>query len=288
MVPIIMPIYAFHLDVPATPEVIAERLRSVVRAKRGFWESIRSAWSRSDRWGPPFVGTVQATSFRLRRDIHYRNSFLPLIRGRTIPTVNGGSRVNVTMFVHPLTLIFMIFWFGVLGFTGWNTSAVNQTASMSFLGMFIFGLALIIGGFFPEALKAKRLLSGALFDSAIQSTVRPNLGPKVDVQPEGLAVQRWLGRFAIVGAVLLIASLVANDLYARLLRSNAAYSTALQLALNSQEVKSTLGEPVQVGRFPLGRVKQIPNVGYALLSIPLHGSRATGTLYVVANRTRRG
>jgi hypothetical protein len=32
--------------------------------------------------------------------------------------------------------------------------------------MFIFGVAMTVGGFFPEAIKAKRLISATVLDSA--------------------------------------------------------------------------------------------------------------------------
>src|SRR5712691_12358037 len=145
-----MPLYRFHLEVPASPEVVAERLRLIVRGKRGFREAIGSIWKRSDPSGPPFIGSVQNSSFRLRRDICYRNSFLPKIRGRVTSTGNG-SRVSVVMFMHPLTLIFMLFWLGSVGYAGWKEFPVHSPGSNALLGMFIFGLALSIAGFFPEA-----------------------------------------------------------------------------------------------------------------------------------------
>jgi hypothetical protein len=46
--------------------------------------------------GPPFIGSVQDHSFRIRRDIRYRNSFLPLVWGHIVPTPTG-TRVIVTV-----------------------------------------------------------------------------------------------------------------------------------------------------------------------------------------------
>src|SRR5260370_114671 len=96
-----MPLYWFHLDEPAKPDVLMERLRSIVRQEPGLRESFHSMWRSQEPNGPPFIGYVRDDSFSLRRYIRYRNSFLPRIRGRIIPA-NNGTRINVIMFIHPL------------------------------------------------------------------------------------------------------------------------------------------------------------------------------------------
>src|SRR5436190_19553730 len=100
-----MAIYRFSLDVNVPPQVVAERLRPIVREKRQF--SDFEAWQSSERATPAFIGTVQDASFRIRRDIRSRNSFLPLIWGRVVP-IGTGARVSVTMFIHPLVALFMM------------------------------------------------------------------------------------------------------------------------------------------------------------------------------------
>lgn len=161
-----MPFYRFQIDVNAPPPVVIERLRSIVRDKPTFGESLRKMWSFGKPASTPFIGSVQDESFKIRRDIRYRNSFLPIIWGRV--TQNGvGARVYVTMFIHPLVAFFMIFWLGMAGF------AAVSIRSASSSGMFIFGLALVLGGFIPEAIKAKRLISDAVTNStmgALQGT----------------------------------------------------------------------------------------------------------------------
>jgi len=146
-----VPFYRFQIEVNVPTQVVAERLRSIVREKPGFWESM--AWMSRGPASPAFVGTVQDDSFKIRRDIRYRNSFLPLIRGRIVPT-GTGTRVSVTMFLHPLVAVFMTCWLGIAG----NIASASPVPLVPW-GMCIFGVALTIGGFFPEALKAKRLIS---------------------------------------------------------------------------------------------------------------------------------
>jgi hypothetical protein len=150
-----MPIYCFSLDVNVPPRVVAERLKSIVREKARLSESM--AWPSYDRASPPFIGTVQDDSFRIRRDIRSRNSFLPLIWGRVVP-IGIGARVSVTMFIHPLVALFVMLWLGMAA-----NFAVTLPSPFVPLGMFIFGVALTIGGFFPEAMKAKRLISEAVY-----------------------------------------------------------------------------------------------------------------------------
>jgi hypothetical protein len=116
----------------------------------------------------PFIGSVSDDWFKIHRDIRYRNSFLPMIRGRVTP--NGfGSRVDVTMSLHPLVGLFMIFWLGGVGLSAF---AIRSASSVIPVGMFIFGAALTAAGFFPEAMKAKQLISNAANESALTPDVR--------------------------------------------------------------------------------------------------------------------
>src|SRR5438105_1954527 len=109
-----MPLYSFRLHVPASPDVVAERIRAVVRERPGFWDSFRSSLpqTNSDR---PFVGSVRGNSFHLRRNISYRNSFLPRIQGH-IDAEQNGTRIRVVMYMHPLVLLFTLFWLGSIGY----------------------------------------------------------------------------------------------------------------------------------------------------------------------------
>lgn len=157
-----MPFYRFEIEVNAPPPVVVERLRAIVRGKLSFWESVRQSFPFNQADGAPFIGSVQEDSFKLRRNIRYRNSFLPMIRG-TIASYGVGTRISVTMFLHPVVAIFMIFW---LGMVTW-VAVSRPTASPIPWGMLAFGIALTVGGFIPEAIKAKRLISEAVSDPLI-------------------------------------------------------------------------------------------------------------------------
>lgn len=153
-----MPLYWFHLDLPTQPHVLAERLRSLARPAPKMEEYWSRMWTWTEPMGPPFIGRANERVFVLRRDIRGRNSFLPRIRGRLLPT-QSGARVNIIMFLHPITALFMAVWLGTFGYgvaTSFNPGA---------LFMLICGVALTVSCFFPEAFKAKRLLIDALLNS---------------------------------------------------------------------------------------------------------------------------
>jgi len=67
------------------------------------------------------------------------------------------------MFIHPFAAIFMAFWFGMVG-----NGIVNGNGAFPILiGMLIFGVVLVAWGFYPEATKARRLITDAVLNSAI-------------------------------------------------------------------------------------------------------------------------
>jgi hypothetical protein len=161
-----MPFYRFHLDTPLSESAAFERIQEFTRTRRrSFREWIAVNITREDNTvGPPFLGKIGRGTFRLRRDIRYRNSFLPLVWGRIVPS-RVGSRVNVTMFLHPLVAVFMVFWFSGLGY-GVVKLWVHRKEAVPFavlvpVVMILFGVALVLVCFIPEAIKAKRLLESA-------------------------------------------------------------------------------------------------------------------------------
>lgn len=61
--------------------------------------------------GKPYLGKLKDNRFELSRKIHFRNSFLPVIKGRVNPDV-GGSIILVTMRLSFCVMIFLTIWFG--------------------------------------------------------------------------------------------------------------------------------------------------------------------------------
>ena len=61
----------------------------------------------------------------------------------------------------------MLFWLGFVGH-GALAGASNSRALLCY--MFVFGIALTVGAFFLEAVKAKRLLTAAILNSGSDAT----------------------------------------------------------------------------------------------------------------------
>ncbi len=156
-----MPFYRCEIDSTLPAQTVLQRIRTLVRDKPGFWQSIKESFGRRPEDCPPFIGKIEGDSFRVYRDIRYRNSFLPQVRG-TVVSTSRGSRVLITMYLHPLVALFVLFW---LGGVGAGAIAMFRTENGSFfipVLMFLFGIGLTVGGFYPEALKARRILKKSI------------------------------------------------------------------------------------------------------------------------------
>ncbi|PPJ42894.1 MULTISPECIES: cytochrome c oxidase assembly factor Coa1 family protein [unclassified Pseudoxanthomonas] len=103
----------------------------------------------------------------------------------------------------------------------------------------------------------------------------------------------WLGRnwkwcVPVVAALLLalfatfILGIVALVFGA--IKSSTPYQHAIERAQSDPAVVAALGEPIQAGWFVQGNIGTSGSGGEADLAIPLDGSRADGTLYVVAEK----
>jgi hypothetical protein len=151
----LLPYQTFTLDTHLSVNETYARLRSVVEPRRRF------RWSAGE--GRPFEGEVENDGFAITRIINYRNSFLPQIRGRVIPTPTG-ARIEGTMRLHALVLAFLIFWCGSVSIGGGmvvRQALVSGQWSPTMLipfGMVIFSWALSAGAFTYEARKALQLL----------------------------------------------------------------------------------------------------------------------------------
>lgn len=122
-------------------------------------------WLRISRDHKVFQGSITQKGFVVTRIIHYRNSFLPIIKG-TFKSSSSGSTIAIKMRLHHCVTAFMCVWFGGVGISIIATSTaffVNDKArypALPFivLAMFIFGWALVSGGFWFEANKSRQIL----------------------------------------------------------------------------------------------------------------------------------
>ena len=65
------------------------------------------------------------------------------------------------MYLNPFVAAFMVFWLFMVGkaaFASLSTQGLSASALIA-LGLFVFGVALTIGSFVSEAIKAKNLLT---------------------------------------------------------------------------------------------------------------------------------
>lgn len=121
-------------------------------------------------WSRPketFIGKVDAAGFTLRRNISYRNSFLPVVNG-TFETAGTNTLLHLRLGLHPGVLVFMCLWLGGVGLAALVTTAAS-IASKVFnpvmfvpMGMFLFGYALTMGGFLYERRRTLDELKRAL------------------------------------------------------------------------------------------------------------------------------
>jgi len=121
--------------------------------------------------GFPFEGSVTGQEFEIYRVINYRNSFRPRIRGN-VTSQAAGSRISLSMALHPLTMAILAVWFGgvfsigsVVTLAALSGSVEREPATFIPAGMLLFGWLLTIVAFGLEARIAERSLT-ALFEAA--------------------------------------------------------------------------------------------------------------------------
>jgi hypothetical protein len=143
-------------------EAVKQRIRALAREQPGIGQSLREAFGWRPPKVPPFIGKVEGSTFTLRRDINYRNSFVPQIRGSISP-VAAGTIVVVSMSLPPLVVAFMTLclgWVGALAVGLLSGGALGQAVGPA--AMFVIAAALAMAGFYAEAEKARRILAEAI------------------------------------------------------------------------------------------------------------------------------
>ncbi|NLB66748.1 MAG: hypothetical protein GX803_09795 [Lentisphaerae bacterium] len=151
----IFPHDAFEIATPMSAEAIGAVLHDMVEPTK---------WLRLTRDHKTFQGTVERDGFKITRIIHYRNSFLPVVRGRFKPGPSGVT-VAVTMRLHPFVTAFMGLWFGGVGVgivaalaaLVLGQADAHPTMLIPF-GLLLIGWALVSGAFWHEANKTKPIL----------------------------------------------------------------------------------------------------------------------------------
>jgi hypothetical protein len=154
------PFERLTIETPLPPEEVHQRLAQIIEPRQMF-----RFFSRDHK---PYQGSLNHDRFEVSRIIHYRNSFLPVIKGEIQPGL-GGSIIDITMHPHPFVIVFMIVWFGFTGtiFAGilctslisiWQSEggSLGNLIGVSLpAGFVLFGYALVMGGFKFESVKSK-------------------------------------------------------------------------------------------------------------------------------------
>ena len=158
-----MPIYRFHIESPMMPEMVIERMKALTKSPPRQLIPYRNEINPTSDRAAIFLGIVDHSTFHVRRNINYKNSFLPFINGTVAEmSLERGSEIRVTMFMHPIVALFTVIWLSITGHDAWITFQsvdVSTAEILVSLGMFVFGIALALGGSIPEVIKSKRLLS---------------------------------------------------------------------------------------------------------------------------------
>lgn len=154
----ILPYEKYSLKCNCNREKIVEILQKNTDVKRPF---IKFKDSKK------FWGKVELDSFKIQRQISYRNSFLPIIKGKVIENEEK-TIIKIKMRMHILVEIFVIIWLSfalsISGITGKlfvenliNNVGVKGELLIPFF-MFLLGLTLTNIAFWLEVKKAKEEL----------------------------------------------------------------------------------------------------------------------------------
>jgi hypothetical protein len=166
----LMPFQRFCVVTPVAPRDVATRLATAVAPRPLIWFA-------SAVTDLPFQGWVRGSDFLILRVPHERRenrggknmkSFVPRVRGRITPAP-GGSRLEGTMMVEPIVLVFCLFWTGGMS---WGVISLVYEALHSgrwrwydlsgLVGMLLGVTALWLHSFSQEIRKTHDLLAKVL------------------------------------------------------------------------------------------------------------------------------
>ncbi|GAB4036352.1 hypothetical protein [Spirosoma gilvum] len=162
MIPL-FPYWKFTLHSPLSQEEAYTRLSGEVAPIR---QGLSLLW---DNRPQAFTGSTSKNGFCIERIIHYKNSFLPTIYGRFLPTKTG-LQIRIVMQLSPIILfigiglvccalpILVSIAYGLL-----LTGHVNKALTIPSL-LIVAIYVMFVGGFAYEAVTARRLLK-SIFDS---------------------------------------------------------------------------------------------------------------------------
>jgi hypothetical protein len=147
----LLPYDSFTIQTRDPLPLVRQRLKAQVEDRR-----IRFGFSRSHA---PYEGTVSETGFKISRIIHYRNSFLPVIRGHFETQLDGTTAIQIQMGLHPLVMTFLgfwcLFWFGTI-IPIVLVGAIPVKGALLFIGLPLIVLVVFWWAFWWEADRGRR------------------------------------------------------------------------------------------------------------------------------------
>ena len=119
---------------------------------------------------------------------------------------------------------------------------------------------------------------------------RTSLGARVNTTTEGSWASRnwkWAAPTGCLLAVIVVGGFIAAIMFfvMTMMKSNDVYQHAVDTARRNPEVIARLGEPIEESWFVTGNWEESGGAGQAQLSIPLHGPKGKGTIYVEARKS---
>jgi hypothetical protein len=158
---VFIPFVKLKFRTKLSSNIIFEKLDSIIELKKfSFFGGL--GYEKS------FRGELFENSFIMIRNILYRNSFIPIIKGKIFQE-NGNTIIDIFMRMYLFVIIFMGLWLGIpliLLFTNLFDLIINHNGSLltSFSPMifFIFGYIIMMAGFNYEYIKAQKILKELL------------------------------------------------------------------------------------------------------------------------------
>lgn len=148
-----LPFRALVIESPLRPDAIAARIAGELDAP-GF-AGFSAAGVR------PWIGTVSGEKLEMWRRIAYRNSFLPVVRARLVPTATG-TRALVTMSLALLTRVVLGAWFFGATVAAVGLASTGEPVLVAPIGMMAAVVVISVLAFNLEANRAQAYLEERL------------------------------------------------------------------------------------------------------------------------------
>lgn len=163
-----LPFENYVLTTRLSAQEVTKRLTDNIDTRKGIHLS-----SLPSNLRKPYKGQIAGSTFKMSRIIHYKNSFLPQIKGQ-ISTFLNDTQISIKMRPVTFVLIFMSLWLGIVALVCLSilllalfklSQILHNGFSPSFLipfGMLIFGAVVPTYSFKSESKKAKEFLEQLL------------------------------------------------------------------------------------------------------------------------------